>query len=52
MPKFDQIQLDESIRELTLNELQAVSGGGDGEDLGGDFDGGGPTPICPGSPGC
>jgi hypothetical protein len=35
------------LRELTLDELQAVAGGGDGDDLGGDFDGGGPLPTCP-----
>jgi bacteriocin-like protein len=51
MPNLDQIKLVESIRELTLDELQAVSGGGD--DSGdGDLDGGGPVPTCPGSPGC
>jgi hypothetical protein len=38
----------DAIRELTLAEVQAVSGGGDdsGDDLGGDFDGGGPVPTC------
>jgi hypothetical protein len=52
MPNLDQIELDESVKELTLDTVEAVSGGGDGDDLGGDFDGGGPVPICPGSPGC
>jgi hypothetical protein len=47
MSNLDQIKLDESIRELTLNEQRAVSGGGDGDDLGDDFDGGGPAPVCP-----
>jgi hypothetical protein len=51
MSNLDQTKLDESIRELTLDEAQAVSGGA-GDDLGGDFDGGGPAPTCPGSPGC
>jgi hypothetical protein len=38
MSNLDQTKLIESIRELTLDELQAVSGG----------DGGGPAPInCP-----
>jgi hypothetical protein len=53
MSNLDQTKFIESIRELTLDELQAVSGGGDGDDLGGDFDGGGPVPTCtPGMPGC
>jgi hypothetical protein len=39
MSNLDQIKLDESIRELTLDEQRAVSGGGDGDDLGDDFDG-------------
>jgi hypothetical protein len=54
MSNLDQTKLIESFRELTLDELQVVSGGGDdsGDDLGGDFDGGGPAPICPGGPGC
>jgi hypothetical protein len=47
MPNLDQTKHIDFIRELTLNELQAVSGGGDdsGDDLGGDFDGGGPVPA-------
>jgi len=54
MSNIDQTKTVEFIRELTLDELQAVSGGRDasGDDLGGDFDGGGPAPFCPGSPGC
>jgi hypothetical protein len=51
MSNLDQTKLVEPIRELTLDELNVVSGGGDGDDLGGDFDGGGPVPTCPG-PGC
>jgi bacteriocin-like protein len=54
MPNLDQTKHIDFIRELTLNELQAVSGGGDdsGDDLGGDFDGGGPVPgpCVPGKP--
>jgi hypothetical protein len=54
MPNLDQTKHIESARELTLDELQAVSGGGDdsGDDLGGDFDGGGPVPgpCVPGKP--
>jgi bacteriocin-like protein len=41
MSNPDQTKLVDPIRELTLDELQAVSGGGDGDD------GGGPAPICP-----
>jgi hypothetical protein len=47
MSNPDQTKLVDPIRELTLDELQAVSGGGDGDDIGDDFDGGGPAPICP-----
>jgi hypothetical protein len=49
MSNLDQTKLDESISELTLDELQVVSGGGDdaGDDVSSDFDGGGPAPICP-----
>jgi hypothetical protein len=45
--KMSNAEQIETIRELTLDELQAVSGGGDasGDDLGGDFDGGGPAPT-------
>jgi hypothetical protein len=54
MSNLEQTKPIAFIRELTLDEVQAVAGGGDasGDDLGGDFDGGGPAPTCPGSPGC
>ena len=52
MWNIQQTKTIDAIRELTLDEVQAVPGGGDGDNLGGDFDGGGPVPICPGSPGC
>jgi hypothetical protein len=54
MSHAEQIRFVDPIRELTIDEVQAVSGGADdaGDD---DFvgrDGGGPVPTCPGSPGC
>ena len=46
MWNIQQTKTIDAIRELTLDEVQAVSGGGDGDNLGGDFDGGGPVPTC------
>jgi hypothetical protein len=46
MSNAEQTKSIEFIRELTLDEAEVVSGGGD--DAGGDdFDGGGPAPLCP-----
>lgn len=42
MWNIQQTKTIDAIRELTLDEVQAVSGGGDD----GDFDGGGPLPDC------
>jgi hypothetical protein len=46
MWNIQQTKTIDAIRELTLDEVQAVSGGGDGDNLGGDFDGGEPVPTC------
>lgn len=43
MANAEQINAVEPIRELTLDEVQAVSGGADG---------GGPTPVCCGCGAC
>jgi hypothetical protein len=42
MCNIQQTKTIDAIRELTLDEVQTVSGGGDD----GDFDGGGPLPDC------
>jgi len=42
MWNIQQTKTIDAIRELTLDEVQTVSGGGDD----GDFDGGGPLPDC------
>jgi hypothetical protein len=53
MSNLEQTKSIESVRELTLDEVQTVSGaGGDAGDDGVGYDGGGPAPTCPGSPGC